>query len=424
VSRTRPEEKIVIHSPRRLTRTICALGALGVGIVGSAAAAEAGPARPAAPAAPTGLTIAANANGLALFWNGHRASTFTVEQATDAAMDAGVVNYTIHNGYTQFTPYQVTPGQTYYFRVRAESGSSGSAYSGVVTASPVNAMQQIRVMTYNIQETQADGTRTGSGAIVAPWLKRRPGQVTLIRKNAPDVVAVEEGASWIGPTSNRVRQVDSLERALGSPYTLAKTEPVYPARHWFRTGDYILFNSDKWFPGTRRGYFHVGYSKFGVYQMLISRSTGAHVLFVATHLSTGSTHANELDRQKETKVLFSNGARLSHLTSSRVPVFYAGDFNSATATDPNFTMDSTLAPALASGYDDAFFVAGTTINARYDSSNLDRRTPPHSADRIDRIFTAAGVASVRAGIEMNPNSGPIPSDHNPVWADLLFPYAG
>jgi endonuclease/exonuclease/phosphatase family metal-dependent hydrolase len=103
-------------------------------------------------------------------------------------------------------------------------------------------------------------------------------------------------------------------------------------------------------------------------------------------------------------------------------VAYAGDFNAATPTDPHYTIDSTHIAALAYRYDDAFFVAGSKVNGSYDSANLNHHTPPKSSDRIDRIFAPAGVGVVTAGIEANARTGVVPSDHNPVWADLVFPY--
>lgn len=405
---------------RRFRRPLIAVSAVAAATtvlttIGPASAA------PGAVAVPTGLTIAATKAGLALFWRANGAKTFQITQAQDQAFTTDPVTYTTTNGYPQFSPPDLTPGTTYYFKVRAKGAAGTSPYTGVVQAAAVTAMQQIRVMTYNILETTADGKHEG-GTTIAPWSRRRPAVARMIKNNAPDVVAVEEAWPWIGSVSNRVRQVDSLKNALGAPWKIAPTEPVYPQRHWFRTGDYILYNSHHWTLGTRRGYIRIGDKKYGAYTVLINLSTGAHVLFFATHLIPGNSVSLENTRRKETNTLFAKGATIAKGSTQRFPLIYAGDFNQATPTDPHFTTDATHPGALTYGNDDAFFTAQTLVNAQYDSANLDHRTPPRSADRIDRVFTGPGVAALTAGIELNPSSGPVPSDHNPVWADLEFPY--
>jgi endonuclease/exonuclease/phosphatase family metal-dependent hydrolase len=160
--------------------------------------------------------------------------------------------------------------------------------------------------------------------------------------------------------------------------------------------------------------------------LLINRSTGARVLFIATHLIPGDGTALEATRQTKTTTLFTKGHNLSE--SFGYPVVYAGDLNAATDTDPHFTYDSTFKPATDFGNDDAFFIAQARYNASYDSANLYKHFPPRSNDRIDRIFTAPGVGVARAGITLHLTNGQIagviPSDHNPVWADVYYPYAG
>jgi endonuclease/exonuclease/phosphatase family metal-dependent hydrolase len=373
----------------------------------------------ATPVAPGNLQVAAVKAGFALFWSGHGVSTFQVEQADDSAMSTNLLHYNVHNGYTQFTPFDVTKGTTYYFRVRASSGSHASAWTHVVSNAPVTALQSIRVMTYNILENSSDGHSEG-GKTIASWSKRRLGAAKLIRKQAPDAVAIEEGATYVGSPAKHVRQIDSLESALGSPYRIAPTETVYPGRGWFRTGDYILYNSDTEKLGSLNGHFSIHDAKWAAYQELINRTTGAKVLFIATHLIQGEAKSLQTTRKTETKNLFNIGARVAKHYG--LPVVYAGDFNSATPTDPHYTIDSTHTAALVYRYDDAFFVAASKVNGSYDSANLNHRTPPKSTDRIDRIFTQPGVGVVRAGIEANPKTGVVPSDHNPVWADLEFPY--
>jgi endonuclease/exonuclease/phosphatase family metal-dependent hydrolase len=409
---------------RRILRPLTTLGVAGLIGLPIALTATSAPAAAAATVTPTKVNAAAGHLGTAVFWDGHGDQNFQIEQADDPGMTTDVVNYTIHDGYDQFTPYGLTKGQTYYFAVRAGSGSSASAYSSVVSATPTTLEQPARVMTYNILEHSADGKFEGDSDI-AQWSVRRPGVAKLIRAAKPDFVAIEEASDWIGPVSHRVRQIDSLRNEVGSPYRIAKTEPRYPAHGWFRTGDYILYNSDTFEAVGAHGYFKIGQLKYGVYQELKNRASGAKLLFVATHTLPGSGHANEVTREKEVKTLFSKG----HAIAKRLglPSLYAGDFNSAAPfNDANFTIDSAGTPAKQRSYDDAFFTAQSHVNGTFDSANQYLRRAPHASARIDRIFTPPGVSTKDAGLIVDLTNGrfvgTIPSDHNPLYADIYYPY--
>jgi hypothetical protein len=65
-------------------------------------------------------------------------------------------------------------------------------------------------------------------------------------------------------------------------------------------------------------------------------------------------------------------------------------------------------------------------NQRYNSANLYLRTPPAAGQSIDHIYAPAGVAvrswQVVLTLVNGRFVGVIPSDHNPVVSDLIFPY--
>lgn len=129
---------------RRILRPLTTLGVAGLIGLPIALTATSAPAAAAATVTPTKVNAAAGHLGTAVFWDGHGDQNFQIEQADDPGMTTDVVNYTIHDGYDQFTPYGLTKGQTYYFAVRAGSGSSASAYSSVVSATPTTLEQPAR----------------------------------------------------------------------------------------------------------------------------------------------------------------------------------------------------------------------------------------------------------------------------------------
>jgi endonuclease/exonuclease/phosphatase family metal-dependent hydrolase len=106
-------------------------------------------------------------------------------------------------------------------------------------------------------------------------------------------------------------------------------------------------------------------------------------------------------------------------------VVVAGDFNSP--TDGPITVKNTPAAVLqTAGWQCAANLALTRTNAKYNSVNQYYRTPPRHSLHVDDIVTTPGV-QVRSWAEVlslhdKKFVGPIPSDHNPVVADLAIPY--
>jgi endonuclease/exonuclease/phosphatase family metal-dependent hydrolase len=107
-----------------------------------------------------------------------------------------------------------------------------------------------------------------------------------------------------------------------------------------------------------------------------------------------------------------------------VPVVYAGDFNSdATRKHP------LNAPSLVMSQHNVvntFNAAQVRTMGAFNSANGYERRPPRFGDHIDYIFAAPGVA-VRAwhqilDLHHGELAGVIPSDHNPVVADLSYSY--
>jgi endonuclease/exonuclease/phosphatase family metal-dependent hydrolase len=363
--------------------------------------------------------VSSGAFGTSLTWSGG-APGYTVQQATDAAFRTGTRTYAIRGKAHQLTPYGLTRGATYWFRVRAVSGSAASAYTSSVHATAAARGQAVRVLTYNIMQLTKDGTREG-GQTIAPWSQRRLGAARLVKQALPDVVAIQEGSPWVGAPRG-ARQVDDLVSALGGTYALARTEVPPNQRGYFRTGRYILYRPDRYAPVGAGDHWQIGNARWAAYQVLRNRQTGATFLFVAVHLSFASGSSGDTERENETKSLLKQAR--AYASARHLPVVYAGDFNSHegrphTFDGPGIVMHSAHVA-------DASEVAQSFTNRKYNSANQYLRTPPAYGRYIDRVFGEPGVAltSWRSYLTLSGGrfAGVIPSDHNPVAADVVIPF--
>jgi endonuclease/exonuclease/phosphatase family metal-dependent hydrolase len=321
----------------------------------------------------------------------------------------------------EFTPYGLAQGRNYYFRVRSLNGSTASSFSGTTRTVVQSAQQPVRVMTYNIKEAYLDGQREG-GNVVAPWKARKAAEARLIKQAAPDVVAIEEGAAQIGHRRHSPRQVDTLRRALGGAYAVARTElpPGHPGFH--RTGVYILYRKAAWAAVGKGGHWGLGNARWAAHQVLRNRQSGAKFLFIATHLFPNPGRANDVVRKHETEQLVQRGHQLA--ARKHIPVVYAGDFNSD--PDRHHAFNAPAQVMHSHHIADAFNVAQSRSLARFNTANGYRRRPPHDGMRIDYVFApqGVGVRSWRLVMRLHHGAfvGTIPSDHNPVVSELMVPY--
>jgi endonuclease/exonuclease/phosphatase family metal-dependent hydrolase len=375
--------------------------------------------RPPAPA-----SVAARgggAGGVWLTWRSENADGFVITQAGNAAMTAGVRNYTIRGAGWQFTPDGLVSGAAYYFRMRAFNGATLSAYSPVVRAVPATNQQPVRVMSYNVLEATLDGRPLGDG-VVAPWSQRQVAVARLIQQAAPDVVAVQEAAAWTGAVRGP-RMIDSLAGALGGGYALARTEIPPSEPHYQRTANYLLYKASAYEAAGAGGHWDLGYGNWASYQLLRNQLSGARFLAVSAHLTPLAYRAGDVQRQAQTVSLLAQAGAAARAAGD-VPVIYAGDFNST--VNSNHAFDGSGVAMRAVGAEDAQDMAQVRVNAQYNSANLYLRTPPAYGQSIDHIYAPAGVAvrswSLLLDLARGRFAGVIPSDHNPLVCDLSYPY--
>ena len=105
-----------------------------------------------------------------------------------------------------------------------------------------------------------------------------------------------------------------------------------------------------------------------------------------------------------------------------MPVIYLGDFNS----HEGHALDGPGVVMRAAGVADADEVAQALSNRRYNSANQYLRSPVQGHWDIDHVYAPAGVAVRGWALGLNLTAGTfvgaIPSDHNPVVADVTLPY--
>jgi endonuclease/exonuclease/phosphatase family metal-dependent hydrolase len=361
-------------------------------------------------------------------WSSVAVTGAKIEQANDSAFTSGVRTYSINGSGRRYTPYLVSKGHLYYFRVRANNNGTLSGWSAATSTLVLNSVQSTTVMTYNVLTNAADGTTQG-GNKVAPWTtSRRNAVAALIKGAAPDLVSIQEASGWVGSPQGfgGTRMVDDLVRALGGMYGLARTETPPTEHGYLRTGDYILYKKSTYAPVGTGGYFTIGTyngaSKYAPYQILRSVASGAQVLFVATHTSNGAGSASDTARGDQTKSMLSQ-TNTYNANHGNLPVIYAGDFNSHPAAGH---VDGPGDAMAAAGIPDALDVAQARTNANYNSANQYMNPPPATADNIDHIYVpvGTGVYSWTLVIHLVNGrfSGVIPSDHNALMTHVALPY--
>ncbi|HWC35567.1 MAG TPA: hypothetical protein VG650_12180 [Mycobacteriales bacterium] len=377
------------------------------------------------PAKPTNLTVASQNGAPSLSWDSGSVTGYQVVEATNPQLSDNRQIITMHGVDQQFTPPQLSSGATYYFAVRSRNGTTNSGWSAPVNGALTGQQQAVSAMTYNIREAKYDNEPDGSNH-GASWDQRKGPAAALIRSAMPDVIAIEEGASFVDGSSTE-RQVDSLTSALGSPYRLARTEIPPTEKHYFRTGDYVIYNSDKLATVGQGGHWDTGEANLGpqhsaAYQEFRVISSGARFVFVAFHLvqKNDNPATDDAARQRQATSMI----RQAHSAFPDLPIVYGGDTNSA--LEKKHVIDSARVAARAFKVDDAFDAAQTRHHTKYNSANGYNRKPPAFSDDIDAIFTEPGIGVSSWDELLNLSHGkfvlPIPSDHNPIVAGLTIPY--
>jgi endonuclease/exonuclease/phosphatase family metal-dependent hydrolase len=376
-----------------------------------------------APAVPANVQLvhpSRGGHGLALTWDVESALGFQVVQTETAPTHSRKV-YTLDGNASQFTPYGLTKGATYSFSVRARNGTTPSKFAPAKVGTFTGNQLSFKVLTWNVLHMMFDGSKENGGTI-ASWHKRLKVVISMINGADPDLININEASDWYNHAKH-IRQIDTIAKNLPG-YTLCSADTMPDPR----IGNYLLIRKsmfDKLNPHGRVKVSGVSGGNWVNYQTIRSKTTGAKFVAFSVHLSPGS-NARDKTRDKETQILLAHAKSL--VASGRdkgLPIMYLGDFNSFSGTSKAF-LDSPEQRMRAADVADALVAAQTRTNTRYGSVNNYTRVPNKSGRIIDHIFGTSGVAfsSWRQIMHLRHGRWPgtIPSDHNPVSANVTIQY--
>ena len=258
----------------------------------------------------------------------------------------------------------------------------------------------LRVMTFNIRYNNPnDGEHA--------WPNRKERVGSLIRFHQADLIGMQEvlknqiddlesllpGYSWTG-----VGRDDGKEAGEFSPifYRTDRFQLTDNGTFWLSETPNVI-GSKSW---------DAAITRIANWAQFSDRNTGQTFLMLNTHFD----HRGEQARRESAKLIVDH---LQGLTAEN-PIIVTGDFNVPPSSPAYATMlshlkDSRLVSQIpAHGPEGTFagFAVGSTANQ----------------NRIDYIFVDSSTSVLRQGTLTDQHNGNYPSDHLPVFAELLFSY--
>jgi endonuclease/exonuclease/phosphatase family metal-dependent hydrolase len=296
-------------------------------------------------------------------------------------------------------------GANYFFQVRAINGSKIGkksqrvGHTAIRRQGPGNGATY-RVMTYNVCSSKC-----------SDWTGREKPAMARIAAYKPDVVALQEAESKIvNPPSG---------------YTEATFKSA--KKLWFKTSRFRLAEAcaapvDGAAPvcGNRASYITMRSGKYAVWAELVDQATGKSTIFVSVHTTSGKSDSAAVQRRDEVTKLVAEIRKIN--PGGRLPVVYAGDFNS----HKNRSNDYLAGVLHGEGFYDAYDLA-MALRRQHQNSYNDYKTRPVISykwgDHVDHVWI-----NPSAGKVLKWDNGallvdgrlvtPIPSDHSPVVVDL------
>ncbi|KQX71714.1 MULTISPECIES: endonuclease/exonuclease/phosphatase family protein [Aeromicrobium] len=321
---------------------------------------------------------------------------------------------------------KLTRGKDYFFQVRGVNGKKRGSKSTVVGRTtilrpgPAQGLLPVRVMTYNVCSDVCDVLGTTSNSWAA---SRQLGALERVGSSGADVVAMQEaGKLSIAPPGYTEAISYSAKRLFYKTARFDVAPGLKPSATFQPTGGKCRLTSETDRPtGVVFLGRHSGGCRYAVWAQLVERSTGRTFMMVDVHTVTGQTKASTDNRRTEMNELI---AVLKQANPQRLPVVYAGDFNSHKQTK---TSDSPRPVMNARKLYDAYDLARNVSRQHMNSYNAFRSTPVISykwGDHIDKVWVDPWRVRVDGwyNFALLDAKGrmvqPIPSDHSPVVVDL------
>ena len=393
------------------------------------------------------LTWAARGGGL----------TYRVRYDTDSRF--GSPRYAVMHG-TSVTLTGLLANVRYHIGVGVVSTSNKtkrSEYSATVAVRTPTRAAPLRVATYNVKCHNCYRGALGEHT----WLERRAAVTSLIRKQAPDVLSLQEAqqSRIRNPDGSlsKVAQMEDLVKRLGKPYRLVNpyryncvkstslTRCVPRDREASR-GIRLVYNTAE-LVLTRYGAKRLSYVSKDDMERYVSWAV-FHQIDSGKDFMVADVHLENTDDLLPTSTAYYNLrktqtreslAEVNAHNPGGLPVIFAGDFNSTKFDVP------TNAPydiMRAAGYVDplgntyrsttiaSWATAEKRIHAEYNSYNRWLPSPPKSShpngSYFDYIFTSSPmrVSEWETAMTLNPDgsyAGIIPSDHHLLRATVWLP---
>jgi len=276
-------------------------------------------------------------------------------------------------------------------------------YFGIVSAvfllsewTSVSASEPIKVMTFNIRYASNFGANS--------WPKRRSGVVRVIRDKKADLIGTQEGLhhqllymdkklkdhKWIGVG----REGGNKGEFMAIFYRTDRFKPLEIKHFWLSSTPEVV-GSASWGNSVKRMVTWVRFRDL---------KTNKEFYFWNTHFD----HRSQPSREKSAQLIVSRVDALK----TKLTVILVGDFNAAAKANRAY---DTLTDHGA--FKDSFDTAKEKVNLDWNTFNSFRKTEKGKR-RIDWVLTLGPVQVDRTEIVLFKGFKQIPSDHQPVTAQL------
>lgn len=321
---------------------------------------------------------------------------------------------------------KLSPGRDYFVQVRALNGkkrgnkSTRVGHTAIVRPGPTSNALRLRILTYNVCSDVCDTSVTTR----YPWATdRQAPAVERMTSASPDVIATQEaGKLSVVPPGYTQAVYKSAKRLffktsrfdiapattpapIAPPNDKSDCSPTYA---WGQPTGYILLGR------------HSAGCRYAVWAELVDKATGKSFLMVDVHTVSGESKDVVEHRRQEINTLLDN-VKLAN--PKRLPVIYAGDWNSHKNSSEDIVRPLMKAKKLYDAYDLARSLTNQHVNS-YNSFKVAPRIGYKWGDHIDKVWVDPWTTRIDAwyNIALIGADGlmvkPIPSDHSPVVVDL------
>lgn len=274
-------------------------------------------------------------NGSVVSWSKPSYVTkYKVVLSDNKALNKNTKTYwTTKNKYT--VPLNSRDGQVKYAKVFAYNGSvvrQGQLMEVFAKPLAVSTGEEIRVATQNI--LCSDCTVKGVNNADIAWMKREPIHLAEVKKNAPDVLFLQEAWNANNALTSFYGKVNGLGY-VEAHKNLSYTGGGYSNRIYYKKSKYTQLASDSFdVVGDKRG---------ATWALLKSNKTGKRFYVVSTHFSpfvSAKQRADSADLVNK---------RMNALNKGNLPMIVGGDMNSK----PNEALVTSHTSFIKNGWTDA-----------------------------------------------------------------------